>query len=140
MALDRLERVLPRAPDVLCLLLGAREELLRGGFGFVPGCDKVRVAVLGECPELLVDPPELRAAGLVHRRFQDIHHERGQALPRQRVLVHEVVLVGLPLGHVLRAVLAVVAVLEVSLWQDGLAGLRAIEHRAEAEAGINSRE
>jgi hypothetical protein len=47
--------------------------------------------------------------------------------------VHEVVLHGLPLGYVLRAVLSAAAVLVVSPLQDRLASFCAVEHSAEAK-------
>ena len=142
MSFDRFERVLLRASDApgVRLVIGPREQSLCARFGVLPGRDEVCVSVLEERAKVGVDALELRAAGLVHRGFEDVHDEGGQTLAREWVLVHEVVLCCLPLGHVMRAVLPAGAVLEVSPRQDGLPGFRAIEHGAEAEAWINSKE
>jgi hypothetical protein len=62
-SLDRLEHILLRASDILCVWLGPRQQLLCAIFGFVPGCDEVRGSVLEVGAEVGVDALELRAAG-----------------------------------------------------------------------------
>ena len=114
--LDRVEGILLRAPDILRVLFGLREQFLCAFFGFLPGRNEVRVAQLWERIKLCVDPLVLHAARFVYCRFQDVHDKGGQSPACERAIVHKIVLRSLPLGHVLHAVLFAAAVLVVSRW------------------------